>query len=71
MLNDSVISYISVYDILYLVRKHLLIYMQWAERRRLEIAGLMCSVLRAHLKAYDPTFSLTLRYLIRYTQHDL
>lgn len=39
---------------------------QWAERRRSEIAGLMSSVLRAHLHAYDPVFSMTLRYLIRY-----
>ncbi|KAJ0096518.1 hypothetical protein Patl1_28724 [Pistacia atlantica] len=37
---------------------------QWAERRRFEIAGLMSSVLRAHLHAYDPVFSMTLRYLI-------
>ncbi|KAL5752933.1 hypothetical protein ACOSP7_023117 [Xanthoceras sorbifolium] len=37
---------------------------EWAERRRFEIAGLMSSVLRAHLHAYDPVFSMTLRYLI-------
>ncbi|KAJ6736653.1 RAN-BINDING PROTEIN IN THE MICROTUBULE-ORGANISING CENTRE PROTEIN [Salix viminalis] len=36
----------------------------WSERRRFEIAGLMSSVLRAHLQAYDPVFSMTLRYLI-------
>ncbi|CAH2075717.1 unnamed protein product [Thlaspi arvense] len=36
----------------------------WSERRRLEIAGLMSSVLRAHLNAYDPVLSMTLRYLI-------
>ncbi|KAH9711833.1 Ran-binding protein in the microtubule-organising centre protein [Citrus sinensis] len=36
----------------------------WAERRRFEIAGLMSSVLRAHLHAYDPVFAMTLRYLI-------
>lgn len=38
---------------------------QWSERRRFDIAGLMSSVLRAHLHAYDPVFSMTLRYLIR------
>ncbi|XP_052300173.1 uncharacterized protein LOC102628083 isoform X2 [Citrus sinensis] len=38
---------------------------EWAERRRFEIAGLMSSVLRAHLHAYDPVFAMTLRYLIR------
>jgi hypothetical protein len=43
---------------------HLLSF-QWSERRRFEIAGLMSSVLRAHLHAYDPVFSMTLRYLIR------
>lgn len=37
---------------------------EWSERRRFEIAGLMASVLRAHLHAYDPVFSMTLRYLI-------
>eukprot|EP00258_Populus_trichocarpa_P041743 XP_024457762.1 uncharacterized protein LOC7489727 isoform X2 [Populus trichocarpa] len=37
---------------------------EWSERRRFEIAGLMSSVLRAHLQAYDPVFSMTLRYLI-------
>ncbi|XAR57807.1 hypothetical protein NMG60_11026074 [Bertholletia excelsa] len=37
---------------------------EWSERRRLEIAGLMSSVLRAHLNAYDPVLSMTLRYLI-------
>lgn len=37
---------------------------EWAERRRFEIAGLMSSVLRAHLHAYDPVFAMTLRYLI-------
>ncbi|XP_050206997.1 uncharacterized protein LOC126656463 [Mercurialis annua] len=37
---------------------------EWSERRRFDIAGLLCSVLRAHLHAYDPVFSLTLRYLI-------
>ncbi|KAF5736130.1 hypothetical protein HS088_TW14G00265 [Tripterygium wilfordii] len=37
---------------------------EWSERRRFDIAGLMSSVLKAHLHAYDPVFSLTLRYLI-------
>ncbi|KAJ9670773.1 hypothetical protein PVL29_026979 [Vitis rotundifolia] len=37
---------------------------QWSERRRFDIAGLISSVLRAHLHAYDPLFSMTLRYLI-------
>ncbi|KAK6923021.1 hypothetical protein RJ641_011325 [Dillenia turbinata] len=37
---------------------------KWSEMRRFEIAGLMSSVLRAQLHAYDPVFALTLRYLI-------
>ncbi|KAJ9177234.1 hypothetical protein P3X46_012472 [Hevea brasiliensis] len=37
---------------------------EWSERRRFDIAGLMSSVLRAHLHAYDPVFSMTLSYLI-------
>ncbi|KAJ4846718.1 hypothetical protein Tsubulata_032384 [Turnera subulata] len=37
---------------------------EWSERRRSDIAGLMSSVLRANLHAYDPVFSMTLRYLI-------
>ncbi|XP_028106382.1 uncharacterized protein LOC114305486 [Camellia sinensis] len=37
---------------------------EWSERRRFDIAGLMSSVLRAHLQAYDPILSMTLRYLI-------
>ncbi|GAB4846998.1 hypothetical protein Ancab_026010 [Ancistrocladus abbreviatus] len=37
---------------------------EWSERRRSEIAGLMSSILRAHLQAYDPVFSMALRYLI-------
>ncbi|XP_050240977.1 uncharacterized protein LOC126689848 [Quercus robur] len=37
---------------------------EWSERKRFDIAGLMSSVLRAHLHAYDPVFSMTLRYLI-------
>lgn len=39
--------------------------MQWSERRRLDLAGFLSSMLRAHLNAYDPIFSMTLRYLIR------
>ncbi|KAL0450330.1 UNVERIFIED_CONTAM: hypothetical protein Slati_1589400 [Sesamum latifolium] len=35
---------------------------EWSERRRFEIAGLLSSVLRAHLHAYDPIFSMTLRF---------
>ncbi|KAL3526767.1 hypothetical protein ACH5RR_011423 [Cinchona calisaya] len=37
---------------------------EWSERRRFDIAGLLASVLRAYLNAYDPIFSMTLRYLI-------
>ncbi|KAI4326114.1 hypothetical protein MLD38_031458 [Melastoma candidum] len=37
---------------------------EWSEKKRFEIAGLMSSVLRAHLHAYDPFFAMTLRYLI-------
>ncbi|KAL6993734.1 hypothetical protein U1Q18_011852 [Sarracenia purpurea var. burkii] len=37
---------------------------EWSERRRVDIAGLISSVLRAHLQAYDPILSMTLRYLI-------
>ncbi|CAN1350312.1 Glucose-induced degradation protein 8 homolog [Linum perenne] len=37
---------------------------EWSETKRTEIAGLMTFVLRAHLHAYDPVFSMTLRYLI-------
>ncbi|XP_074582012.1 uncharacterized protein LOC141838436 isoform X1 [Curcuma longa] len=37
---------------------------EWSERRRSDLAGLLSSILRAHLHAYDPIFSLTLRYLI-------
>ncbi|GAB2282590.1 hypothetical protein Dimus_039555 [Dionaea muscipula] len=37
---------------------------EWSEDRRLEIAGLMSSIFRAHLHAYDPVFSMALRYLI-------
>ncbi|KAF6135109.1 hypothetical protein GIB67_040420 [Kingdonia uniflora] len=38
---------------------------EWAVIRRFEIAGLLSSVQRAYLSAYDPIFSMTLRYLIR------
>lgn len=37
---------------------------EWSDRRRFEIAGLMSSILRAHLHAHDPVFCMTLRYLI-------
>ncbi|ONH96538.1 hypothetical protein PRUPE_7G135500 [Prunus persica] len=37
---------------------------EWSERRRFDIAGLISTVLRAHLHAYDPVFSMTLIYLI-------
>ncbi|KAK6258508.1 hypothetical protein SCA6_012982 [Theobroma cacao] len=37
---------------------------EWDEKRRYEIAGLLSSVLRAHLHAYNPIFSMTMRYLI-------
>jgi hypothetical protein len=40
--------------------------LQWSIKRRFELAGLLSSILRAHLEAYDPVLSLTLRYLIRY-----
>ena len=39
--------------------------LQWSERRRFDIAGLISSVLRAHMHAYDPLFAMALRYLIR------
>lgn len=39
--------------------------LQWSERRRLDLAGFLSSMLRAHLNAYDPIFSMALRYLIR------
>lgn len=32
----------------------------------MDIAGLLSSVLRAHLRAYDPVFSMAMRYLIRF-----
>ncbi|GAB2259847.1 hypothetical protein Droror1_Dr00010702 [Drosera rotundifolia] len=37
---------------------------EWSDSQRLEIAGLVSSILRAHLRAYDPVLSMTLRYLI-------
>ncbi|CAH9060900.1 unnamed protein product [Cuscuta epithymum] len=37
---------------------------EWSEKRRFDIAGLLCSLLRTHLHAYDPLFAMTLRYLI-------
>lgn len=37
---------------------------EWSIKRRFELAGLLSSILRAHLEAYDPVLSLTLRYLI-------
>ncbi|KAI3866458.1 hypothetical protein MKX03_000551 [Papaver bracteatum] len=37
---------------------------EWSEKRRFDIAGLLSSVLRVHLQAFDPIFSMTLRYLI-------
>ncbi|XP_073018780.1 uncharacterized protein [Primulina eburnea] len=37
---------------------------EWSKKRRFDIAGLLSSVLTAHLNAYDPIFSMTLRYLI-------
>ncbi|PSS21296.1 Glucose-induced degradation protein [Actinidia chinensis var. chinensis] len=37
---------------------------EWSEKRRFDIAGSISSVLRAHLQAYDPMLSMTLRYLI-------
>ncbi|XXG70804.1 hypothetical protein AAC387_Pa07g0204 [Persea americana] len=37
---------------------------EWSEKRRHDIAGLLSSILRSHLHAYDPVFSMTLRYLI-------
>lgn len=37
---------------------------EWSERRRFDLAGLLSSILRIQLQAYDPIFLLTLRYLI-------
>ncbi|KAL8124871.1 hypothetical protein AgCh_012508 [Apium graveolens] len=36
----------------------------WSEKKRIDIAGLMSSVLRAQLHAYDPVLSMAVRYLI-------
>ncbi|TKV93791.1 hypothetical protein SEVIR_9G252100v4 [Setaria viridis] len=37
---------------------------EWSIKRRFELAGLLSSILRAQLQAYDPILSMTLRYLI-------
>lgn len=37
---------------------------EWSINRRFELAGLLSSILRAHLQAYDPILSMTLRYLM-------
>uniref|UniRef100_A0A0E0M757 CTLH domain-containing protein n=1 Tax=Oryza punctata TaxID=4537 RepID=A0A0E0M757_ORYPU len=37
---------------------------EWSIKKRFELAGLLSSILRAHLQAYDPILSMTLRYLI-------
>ncbi|KAK3153593.1 hypothetical protein QOZ80_2BG0177970 [Eleusine coracana subsp. coracana] len=37
---------------------------EWSVKRRFELAGFLSSMLRAHLQAYDPILSMTLRYLI-------
>lgn len=37
---------------------------EWSESKRIELAATVTSVLRAQLRAYDPLFSLALRYLI-------
>ncbi|KAL8124869.1 hypothetical protein AgCh_012508 [Apium graveolens] len=37
---------------------------EWSEKKRIDIAGLMSSVLRAQLHAYDPVLSMAVRYLI-------
>ncbi|KAJ7515636.1 hypothetical protein O6H91_22G021700 [Diphasiastrum complanatum] len=39
--------------------------LEWSESRRAELAATVSSTLKAHLHAYDPPFSLMLRYLIR------
>nr|AAM74330.2 Hypothetical protein [Oryza sativa Japonica Group] len=38
---------------------------EWSIKKRFELAGLLSSILRTHLQAYDPILSMTLRYLIR------
>lgn len=52
-------------EFVFWIIRNALSVLQWAEKRRYEMAGLMSSVLRASLQAYDPVFSMTLRYLIR------
>ncbi|KAF0892807.1 hypothetical protein E2562_017763 [Oryza meyeriana var. granulata] len=37
---------------------------EWSIKKRFELAGLLSSILRAHLQAYDPILSMALRYLI-------
>ncbi|CAM0957035.1 unnamed protein product [Alopecurus aequalis] len=37
---------------------------EWSIKKRFELAGLLSSILRAQLQAYDPILSMTLRYLI-------
>ncbi|XP_057853259.2 uncharacterized protein LOC131063465 isoform X1 [Cryptomeria japonica] len=37
---------------------------EWSEERRFELAALMTSTLKACLRAYDPCFSQTLKYLL-------
>ncbi|MCO5546584.1 hypothetical protein L7F22_000013 [Adiantum nelumboides] len=37
---------------------------EWSESNRIELAATVASVLRAQLRAYDPLFSLALRYLL-------
>ncbi|KAL6883369.1 hypothetical protein ACP4OV_010783 [Aristida adscensionis] len=37
---------------------------EWSIKRRAELAGLLSSILRAHLQAYDPILSMSLRYLM-------
>ncbi|KAL2631744.1 hypothetical protein R1flu_016430 [Riccia fluitans] len=38
---------------------------EWSEGKRAELAAIVASTLKAQQHAYDPLFSLTLRYLIR------
>ncbi|XP_031498854.1 uncharacterized protein LOC116263305 isoform X2 [Nymphaea colorata] len=37
---------------------------EWSEKRRFDLAASLSSVLRDQLQAYDPLFSMTLRYLV-------
>ncbi|KAH7446944.1 hypothetical protein KP509_01G083400 [Ceratopteris richardii] len=39
---------------------------EWSESNRTELAAILASVLRARFRAYDPLFSLVLRYLLSY-----